>query len=64
MCLCFVCVFVCVYVCVCVCVCVCVYLVMEMAHFEVLCQDVQHAHHLGEDQDPVSSLFQTYKKLV
>ena len=44
--------------------CTDIYLKEEMTLLEILCQDVQHTHHLREDKDPVASLFQSAQQLV
>lgn len=37
---------------------------VEVPEAHVVSQDVQHAHHLGEDEDAMSSLVETHQKLV
>ena len=39
-------------------------LVGEVPQLHVLCKDVQHPHHLREDENPVPPLFETNKQLV
>ena len=40
------------------------YLEMEVPEAHVVCQDVQHAHHLGENEDAMSGLVETHQQLV
>ena len=41
-----------------------VYLVWEVSQLQILCQDVQHAHHLREDEYSVARVTQPRQQLV
>ena len=41
-----------------------IYLEGEAFGLQVLCQQVQHAHHLREDEDPVARLLEAHQQLV
>lgn len=43
---------------------VCGYLKEELSAPQVFSQDIQHPDHLGEDENSVAPLFQTYQQLV
>lgn len=46
------------------CVCQTAYLKEELSASQIISQNIQHAYHLGEDEDSVSSLLQTDQQLV